>query len=338
MSPASNPPAIIGRQHRQCDRDRPAFDCDHAASDRDRRPEPRRHGRRPDRAHSRATSPAPASAGTAACATPVTSGPTPGIGGVHASTTLHALSTIERAAVAAAVVRSVCSLSILLGLGSPGRDARAAAARIFPVAFDKSRAIFASYAIDGSGSPLQLQLKALRQVCGAKWSGAASLAITKLLMSRVYDRLESATLPLRAPARSRNDWKAPGANASPTSKPTTCRTNCACNSSSCRPQMQRERPLRGEDAVRATIRKMSNEEAERHRRAHRAHVLPHDAPAGAGIADAGAQRRGGGAAVRRGRLTNQSSLNSMVSQRLDSSWRACALMASTSARPSQSTI
>ena len=27
--------------------------------------------------------------------------------------------------------------------------------------------------------------------------------------------------------------------------------------------MQRERPLRGEDAVRATIRKMSNEEAER---------------------------------------------------------------------------
>ena len=29
-------------------------------------------------------------------------------------------------------------------------------------------------------------------------------------------------------------------------------------------QMQRERPLRGEDAVRATIRKMSNEEAERH--------------------------------------------------------------------------
>ena len=28
--------------------------------------------------------------------------------------------------------------------------------------------------------------------------------------------------------------------------------------------MQRERPLRGEDAVRATIRKMSNEEAERH--------------------------------------------------------------------------
>jgi hypothetical protein len=29
-------------------------------------------------------------------------------------------------------------------------------------------------------------------------------------------------------------------------------------------QIQRERPLRGEDAVRATIRKMSNEEAERH--------------------------------------------------------------------------
>ena len=29
-------------------------------------------------------------------------------------------------------------------------------------------------------------------------------------------------------------------------------------------QMQRERPLRGEDAVRATIRKMSNEEAEKH--------------------------------------------------------------------------
>jgi hypothetical protein len=28
--------------------------------------------------------------------------------------------------------------------------------------------------------------------------------------------------------------------------------------------MQRERPLRGEDAVRATIRKMSNEEAEKH--------------------------------------------------------------------------
>ena len=44
----------------------------------------------------------------------------------------------------------------------------------------------------------------------------------------------------------------------------TFRMNCDCSSSNSQRQMQRERPLRGEDAVRATIRKMSNEEAERH--------------------------------------------------------------------------
>ena len=83
-------------------------------------------------------------------------------------------------------------------------------------------------------------------------------------MSRVYDRLESATLLLaRAGAiKDRLDgaWRQCLANFEPDELPRELRLQFLELSSA----MQRERPLRGEDAVRATIRKMSNEEAERH--------------------------------------------------------------------------
>ena len=83
-------------------------------------------------------------------------------------------------------------------------------------------------------------------------------------MSRVYDRLESATLLFaRSGAikeRLEGAWRQCLANIEADDVPHELRLH----SSNSHRQMQRERPLRGEDAVRATIRKMSNEEAERH--------------------------------------------------------------------------
>ena len=90
------------------------------------------------------------------------------------------------------------------------------------------------------------------------------LAITKNRMSPVYDRLESATLLLtRSNAikdRLSAAWRQNLANIEPEDVPRELRLQFLELASA----MQRERPLRGEDAVRATIRKMSNEEAERH--------------------------------------------------------------------------
>jgi hypothetical protein len=81
-------------------------------------------------------------------------------------------------------------------------------------------------------------------------------------MSRVYDRLESATLLLaRAGAikdRLTGAWRQCLANIDTEDVPRDLRLQFLELSKA----MQRERPLRGEDAVRATIRKMSNEEAE----------------------------------------------------------------------------
>jgi hypothetical protein len=83
-------------------------------------------------------------------------------------------------------------------------------------------------------------------------------------MSRVYDRLESATLLLtRSSAikdRLNGAWRQFLAQIEPEDVPRELRLQFLELASA----MQRERPLRGEDAVRATIRKMSNEEAERH--------------------------------------------------------------------------
>ena len=83
-------------------------------------------------------------------------------------------------------------------------------------------------------------------------------------MSRVYDRLESATLLLtRCGAikeRLEGAWRQCIAHIEPDDVPRDVRLQFLELTS----QMQRERPMRGEDAVRATIRKMSNEEAERH--------------------------------------------------------------------------
>jgi len=83
-------------------------------------------------------------------------------------------------------------------------------------------------------------------------------------MSRVYDRLESATLLLtRSSAikeRLERAWRQCLANVDPDEVPRDVRLQFLELTA----QLQRERPLRGEDAVRATIRKMSNEEAERH--------------------------------------------------------------------------
>ncbi len=82
-------------------------------------------------------------------------------------------------------------------------------------------------------------------------------------MSRVYDRLESATLLLaRAGAikdRLSGAWRQCLANIDTEEVPRDLRLQFLELSNA----IQRERPLRGEDAVRATIRKMSNEEAER---------------------------------------------------------------------------
>ena len=83
-------------------------------------------------------------------------------------------------------------------------------------------------------------------------------------MSRVYDRLEAATLLLaRAGAikdRLNSAWRQCLASIEPDDVPRELRLQFLELGQA----MQRERPLRGEDAVRATIRKMSNEEAEGH--------------------------------------------------------------------------
>jgi hypothetical protein len=100
-------------------------------------------------------------------------------------------------------------------------------------------------------------------------SEAGRLAITKQQMSRVYDRLESATLLLtRSGAikdRLNGAWRQSLAFIDAEDVPRELRLQFLelCSA------MQRERPLRGEDAVRATIRKMSNDEAE----THAAHIV-----------------------------------------------------------------
>ena len=89
-------------------------------------------------------------------------------------------------------------------------------------------------------------------------------ALMKPFMTRVYDRLESATLQLaRSGAikdRLEGAWRQCLANLEADDVPHEWRRQFIELSG----QMQRERPLRGEDAVRATIRKMSNDEAEGH--------------------------------------------------------------------------
>jgi len=83
-------------------------------------------------------------------------------------------------------------------------------------------------------------------------------------MSRVYDRLESATLSFaRSGAikdRLEGAWRQSLSKIEVDDVPYELRLQFLDLSV----QIQRERPLRGEDAVRATIRKMSCEEAERH--------------------------------------------------------------------------
>ena len=83
-------------------------------------------------------------------------------------------------------------------------------------------------------------------------------------MSRVYDRLESATLLLTGGGsikdRLNGAWRQYLATIEADDVPRELRLQFLDLSSA----MQRERPLRGEDAVRATIRKMSNDDAERH--------------------------------------------------------------------------
>ena len=83
-------------------------------------------------------------------------------------------------------------------------------------------------------------------------------------MSRIYDRLESATMQFaRSGAikeRLESAWRQYLAHLDPDDVPREIRLQFLELTSS----IQRERPLRGEDAVRATIRKMSNEEAEKH--------------------------------------------------------------------------
>jgi hypothetical protein len=86
----------------------------------------------------------------------------------------------------------------------------------------------------------------------------------KPFMTRVYDRLESATLHFtRSGAikeRLEGAWRKWLANIEMEDVPREIRLQFMELSS----QIQRERPLRGEDALKATIRKMSNDEAEHH--------------------------------------------------------------------------
>jgi hypothetical protein len=94
-------------------------------------------------------------------------------------------------------------------------------------------------------------------------TGAGALA-NENDMTRIYDRLEAATLLLtRSGAikdRLSDAWRQSLANLDPDDLPRELRLPFLDLATA----IQRERPLRGEDAVRATIRKMSNEEAERH--------------------------------------------------------------------------
>ena len=89
------------------------------------------------------------------------------------------------------------------------------------------------------------------------------MGVTKHHMSRVYDRLESATLLLARGGsikdRLNGAWRQYLSSLDAEDVPREVRLHFLELSSA----MQRERPLRGEDAVRATIRKMSNEDAER---------------------------------------------------------------------------
>ena len=83
-------------------------------------------------------------------------------------------------------------------------------------------------------------------------------------MSRVYDRLESATLHFaRSGAikeRLEGAWRQCLSNIDADDVPHELRLQFLELAA----QIQRERPLRGEDALRATVRKMSSEEAESH--------------------------------------------------------------------------
>lgn len=117
-------------------------------------------------------------------------------------------------------------------------------------------------------------------------------ASTKLPMSRIYDRLESATLHFARAGgikeRLEAAWRQCLANIEADDMPREIRLQFLELST----RLQRERPLRGEDAVRATIRKMSNEEAENHAssivrmfcRMNRQQELELPLPAGAGAA------------------------------------------------------
>jgi hypothetical protein len=82
-------------------------------------------------------------------------------------------------------------------------------------------------------------------------------------MPRIYDRLEAATLFFTRSGgikeRLEGAWRQCLANLEPDDLPREIRLSFIELTSI----MTRERPLRGEDAVRATIRKMSNEDAER---------------------------------------------------------------------------
>lgn len=83
-------------------------------------------------------------------------------------------------------------------------------------------------------------------------------------MHRVIERLEAATLHFARSGgikeRLEAAWRQCLQNLDAEDVPHDLRLQFLELSS----QLQRERPLRGEDALRATIRKMSSEEAERH--------------------------------------------------------------------------
>ena len=102
--------------------------------------------------------------------------------------------------------------------------------RIFPVAFDRCRAIFASYAIDGSGSPLQLQLKALRQVCDAERDSRRSPSDNETTHVAC---LRSARISHASARPRRRHQGPPERRLAPMPlqyrSRTTCRANCACS-------------------------------------------------------------------------------------------------------------
>ena len=98
---------------------------------------------------------------------------------------------------------------------------------------------------------------------------APGTTTNKKKMSRVYDRLEAATLLLTRSGsikdRLNDAWRQCLVNVEPDDVPRELRLQFLEFAAA----MRRERPMRGEDAVRATIRKMSNEEAE----LHAAHIV-----------------------------------------------------------------